>query len=222
MSIATPKNWPWGGLKPLHYRLLSIDPPWAFETWSEQGRNRSASYDTMTLPQLAQMPVMDLARPDALVALWVIDSMLPEGLALLDAWGFRFVTVCFTWVKTFDLFGRQSARIALLHRAIEDRDWNQIGEALAPMGLGYWTRANPEMCLLASIGAPRREEKNVRQPLFAPLREHSRKPDEAYRRLERLTPGPRAELFARERRPGWDAWGNEVDKFTIEESGYGA
>ncbi|MEQ8605157.1 MAG: MT-A70 family methyltransferase [Marivibrio sp.] len=216
--LQKPADWIWGDLKPLRYGLLSIDPPWAFETWSEQGRDRSASYDTMTLPQLAQLPVMDLARPDALVALWVIDSMLPEGLALLEEWGFRFVTVGFTWVKTFDLFGRQAPRTALLHRAIEDRDWNAFGDALAPMGLGYWTRANPEMCLLASIGAPPRLEKSVRQTLFAPLREHSRKPDEAYRRLERLAPGPRVELFARERRDGWDAWGNQVGFFTEEES----
>ncbi|MCR9218957.1 MAG: MT-A70 family methyltransferase [Alphaproteobacteria bacterium] len=217
-ALDTPRGWRWGALQPLNYGLLAIDPPWAFETWSEAGTDRSADYQTMRLTELARLPVMDLARPDALVALWAIDSMLPDALALIEAWGFRYVTVGFTWVKTFDLFGRQAPRTALLHRAVEDRDWNAVGEALAPMGLGYWTRANPEMCLLASVGAPARLERNVRQTLFAPIREHSRKPDEAYRRLERLAPGPCAELFARTRRPGWDAWGDELDKFTTEES----
>lgn len=216
--MTTRADWPWGELKPLSYGRLHIDPPWRFETWSEAGRDRSADYDTMTLDALARLPVMDLARPDCLVGLWVVDSMLPEGLALLEQWGFRYVTVGFTWIKTHDLFESDGLRLAQLYRAVEAGDWNAFGEALTPMGLGYWSRANPEMCLLGTLGAPPRLDRNVRQTIFAPRREHSRKPEEAVRRLERLAPGPGAELFARTRRPGWDCWGNQVDTFPSEES----
>jgi N6-adenosine-specific RNA methylase IME4 len=84
----------------------------------------------------------------------------------------------------------------------------------ASVGMGYWTRANSEACLLATRGKPKRLNADVRQGIIAPRREHSRKPDGIHARIERLVAGPYCELFARERRPGWDAWGNEVDKFT--------
>lgn len=212
----TATDWIWGELKPLHYGLIHADPPWSFETYSEAGRDRSADYRTMSIDEIAALPVKDLARPDCLVALWAIDSLLAEAFAVLEAWGFRYVTTAFTWVKTFDV---TSQRVDLVGRALERGDWNDVGAAMAPMGLGYWTRANPEICLLASLGSPARLEKAVRQLILAPKREHSRKPDEAARRLERLAPGPRCELFARERRPGWDCWGNQVDLFSQGERG---
>jgi N6-adenosine-specific RNA methylase IME4 len=81
------------------------------------------------------------------------------------------------------------------------------------MGLGYWTRANTEPCLLATRGKPKRLNADVRQGIIEPRREHSRKPDCVHDRIERLVAGPYLELFARARRPGWDAWGNEVGKF---------
>src|SRR4029077_4776914 len=81
------------------------------------------------------------------------------------------------------------------------------------MRLGYWTRSNSEGCLLATRGKPKRQNADVRQAIIAPRREHSRKPDGIHERIERLVAGPYLELFARQRRPGWDAWGNEVDKF---------
>jgi N6-adenosine-specific RNA methylase IME4 len=81
------------------------------------------------------------------------------------------------------------------------------------VGLGYWTRSNSEVCLLATRGKPKRINADVRQGIIAPRREHSRKPDCVHERIERLVAGPYLELFARQRRPGWDCWGNEVDKF---------
>ena len=80
-------------------------------------------------------------------------------------------------------------------------------------GLGYWTRANPEMCLLGTRGSPKRLAKDVRRLVVTPRREHSRKPDEVYDRIERLAAGPYLEVFAREGRPGWDAWGNQAGLF---------
>ena len=82
------------------------------------------------------------------------------------------------------------------------------------MKLGYWTRANSEVCLLATRGKPKRVNADVRQAIIAPSREHSRKPDGIHERIERLVAGPYLELFARQQRPGWTAWGNETEKFT--------
>lgn len=87
-------------------------------------------------------------------------------------------------------------------------------EVTPDMLLGYWTRSNSEVCLLATRGSPKRMAADVRQAIIAPKREHSRKPDGIHERIERLVGGPYLELFARQRRPGWDCWGNETDKFS--------
>jgi N6-adenosine-specific RNA methylase IME4 len=79
--------------------------------------------------------------------------------------------------------------------------------------MGYWTRANSEVCLLATRGHPKRLNADVRQGIIEPRREHSRKPDCVPGRIERLVAGPYLELFARTRREGWDSWGNQTDKF---------
>jgi N6-adenosine-specific RNA methylase IME4 len=89
------------------------------------------------------------------------------------------------------------------------------------IGMGYWTRKQTEICLLFTRGKPRRVNAGVSELIEAPRREHSRKPDEQYERIERLVAGPYLELFARQRRLGWDAWGLEVDKFS-EAAGMGS
>lgn len=81
------------------------------------------------------------------------------------------------------------------------------------MGLGYWTRANSEVCLLGTRGKPKRKDNTVRQGIIEPIRQHSRKPDCVHERIERLVAGPYVELFARQKRPNWDVWGNQTDKF---------
>jgi N6-adenosine-specific RNA methylase IME4 len=80
--------------------------------------------------------------------------------------------------------------------------------------LGYWTRSNSEVCLLATKGKPKRNAADIRQAIIEPRREHSRKPDGIHNRIERLVDGPYLELFARQTRPGWTVWGNQTDKFT--------
>jgi N6-adenosine-specific RNA methylase IME4 len=82
------------------------------------------------------------------------------------------------------------------------------------MGMGYWTRANSEPCLLATRGKPKRLNADVRQGIIEPRREHSRKPDCVPGRIERLVAGPYLELFCRTTRPGWTVWGNQVGKFS--------
>lgn len=111
---------------------------------------------------------------------------------MIEAWGFEYKTVGFYWVKT---------NVA----AKSDQDFFT--------GLGYWTRANPEQRLLATRGKPSRKAKDVRRLIVDRRREHSRKPDQVRERIERLVPGPYVELFARETKPGWDCWGDQLALF---------
>ena len=116
--------------------------------------------------------------------------MLPDALLLIDAWGFTYKTVGFVWVKT-----------------------NRKASTLF-MGLGYHTRQNAELCLLATRGKPKRLSGGVHQIIMSPRREHSRKPDEIYERIEALYPGPYLEIFSRTDREGWDAWGYEAGRWS--------
>ena len=112
--------------------------------------------------------------------------MLPICLTTVEAWGFKYITVAFTWVK----------------KTTRD-NWH--------FGCGIWTRANPEICILGKKGAPKRRALNVRNLVISQRREHSRKPDEVRDRIVDLVGDvPRIELFAREATPGWDTWGDEV------------
>lgn len=172
--------------------VLYADPPWRFQTWSETRQHKAAAvhYPVMPLLDIASLPVSDIAADDAALFLWSVNSMLPHALALIEAWGFEYRTVAFTWAK----------------QTPTGKPWH--------FGLGYWTRQNTEQCLLATRGKPKRLARDVPQLLVAPRRQHSRKPDEVYARIERLLGGPYCELFARQEWPGWaTAFSNEASKF---------
>ena len=173
------------------YGAIYADPPWNFRTWSAKGAGRSPSahYDCEDFSGLAKLPIADIAAKDSALFVWAVDPMLDVAFDLIKAWGFTFKTVGFYWVK--------------LNKKNNDYF----------TGLGHWTRANPEQCLLATRGSPSRIEKNVRKLIVDPRREHSRKPDEIRNRIERLVPGPYIELFARKSNPGWDVWGNQMNLF---------
>ena len=187
-------NWPTG-----KYGAILADPPWGFKVWSGPekkvaSRGTVAPYNTMEMDDIAALPVADLAAEDCTLFMWIVWPTMPEAIRIIDSWGFTYKTCAFTWMKAdpYRLFALQ-----------ED----------VYMGLGYWTRANSEVCLLATRGNPKRRDNSVRQGIISPRREHSRKPDCVYERIERLVDGPYLELFARTTRPGWDSWGNEVGKF---------
>jgi N6-adenosine-specific RNA methylase IME4 len=181
------------------FRVLYADPPWRFAAWSHRGEGKGASqhYRCLSLDDLCALPVGDLATKDAALFLWVVQPMLPEALRLVGAWGFTFKTVAFIWVKMPPLWTPESGRIQ------------------PRLGLGYHTRSGAEQCWLAVRGKGyRRQAMGVEQVLHAPVREHSRKPDEICERIERLVGDvPRIELFAREQRTGWSAWGDEIHRF---------
>jgi N6-adenosine-specific RNA methylase IME4 len=167
---------------------ICVDPPWSFEVYSGKGKQRSAErhYDVLSLGGIKALPVEDLTAPDCALFLWAVWPRLPDALEVIQAWGFEFKTAAFVWVKQ-----------------------NRSGEGLFT-GMGFWTRANTEPCLLATRGSPLRLAADVHQVILSPVREHSRKPDEVRSRIERLVAGPYLELFGREQAPGWTVWGNEI------------
>ena len=137
-----------------------------------------------------------LAAKDSVLFIWITWPILIDALDLIKAWGFTYKTCAFSWMKA------HAGQIELFDEAVA-----------VQVGLGYWTRANSDVCLLATRGRPKRLNADVRQGIIAPRREHSRKPDGIHERIERLVAGPYLELFARQQRPGWTVWGNETDKF---------
>lgn len=172
------------------YDLILADPPWRFAANSEArpGKGARRHYRTMTLDEIAALPVHALAAPDCVLWMWATSPMLPRQLEVVEAWGFRFKTIGW-WVK-------------------------RTAHGKLAFGTGYILRSAGEPFIIATRGRPQ-VDKSVRSVIEGRVREHSRKPEEAFEAAERLMPGARrAELFSRERRPGWDAWGDEVGLFS--------
>lgn len=178
------------------YRAVLADPPWAFRTYSGDAvpARGDQPYRTMSIDNICALPVSDIAADDCVLFLWTCWPVLQDSFRVLEAWGFKYKTCAFSWMKAdpYRLFADDKTPFA---------------------GMGYWTRANTEPCLLATRGKPKRINADVRQGIIAPRREHSRKPDEIHDRIQRLVAGPYLELFGRQSRPGWDVWGNESTKF---------
>jgi N6-adenosine-specific RNA methylase IME4 len=185
-----------------HFGAILADPPWHFDVWAEgSNRNAASKYNTMKAADIAAMPVADLAGKDCALFMWMVWPRLYEGVNVLESWGFTYKTCAFNWIK---------ANTKQIDMFREDAD--------CFAGMGYWTRANSEACLLGTRGKPKRLNADVRQGIIAPRREHSRKPDGIHERIERLVAGPYLELFARQQRPGWTVWGNQTDKFAAVEA----
>lgn len=171
------------------YQIILADPPWAYRVWSKKGAGRCAEshYPTMTMEGIRSLPVKTLADKNCILFLWVTFPTIREAFTVIDAWGFQYKTVAFVWVKQ-----------------------NKKSDSLF-WGMGYWTRANAEICLLATKGNPKRLSAAVHQIISAPVEQHSKKPDVVREKIVTLAGDiPRIELFARQVTPGWDVWGNEV------------
>jgi N6-adenosine-specific RNA methylase IME4 len=172
------------------YNIIYADPPWTFRTYSNKGKGRSAEkhYNCMTKEGIQNLPVKDICDKNCVLFLWVTYPCLKEGLELIEKWGFTYKTCAFSWIK--------------LNKK-NDRPFT---------GMGYYTRANNEICLLATKGKPlKRQSKAVKQVVLSKIEEHSKKPEEIRDRIVELFGDlPRIELFARQHAEGWDCWGNEV------------
>jgi N6-adenosine-specific RNA methylase IME4 len=173
-----------------HFGVILADPPWRFANYSAKGeeKNPVAHYNCMDLQAIKEMRVGDLAKPDSALIMWATAPMLPQALETMKAWGFVF--------KTAGAWGKLS----------------KLGEKIA-FGTGYVYRSAAEFYLLGTIGNPPIKSRSIRNLILAPIREHSRKPDQMHTDIEALFDGPYLELFARSQRPGWTCWGNQTDKF---------
>lgn len=180
------------------YDVILADPPWFFRNYSKddphkvniKGRGQQRHYPTMTESEICAMQIP--ASKNATLFLWTTWTFMPQALRVIEAWGFQYKTLAWIWVKS-----------------------NKSGNGFFT-GMGYYTRANSEPCLLATRGVPLKvSDRGVLSVIYAPVREHSRKPDEQYSKIERLYPlvkyPDRLELFARRQQPGWDVFGNQVE-----------
>jgi N6-adenosine-specific RNA methylase IME4 len=178
------------------FSVIYADPPWPWETWGgASGKIHSAAdnhYGTSALEEIAKLPVAQLAADDCALLLWCTAPHIIRGnhIPIIEASGFKPSTFGFVWIK-------QNASEGL------------------HTGMGYYTRSNAEVCLLAIKGSPTRLADDVHQVVFAPVGEHSEKPEEVRARIEHLFPGPYLELYARKPVPGWTVWGNEIPKATL-------
>jgi N6-adenosine-specific RNA methylase IME4 len=190
-----------------HFGAILADPPWHFRArtalqsnWTSR-RDVEKHYAVMGSDDIAALPVKNLAAPDAHLFLWTTGPALRQAFDIIEAWGFRYSAVGFTWVKMRRSYDARQLRIV----PTADHDLH--------VGLGLTTRKNAEFCLLGRRGSARRLAKDVREIILSPVREHSRKPDEVYARIEAYCAGPYLDLFSRQSRPGWTTWGNEATKF---------
>jgi N6-adenosine-specific RNA methylase IME4 len=174
---------------------IGSDPQWKFLTRSAAGEGRSANvhYKTEEVDKIKNLPVGELLADDGAFYMWMVDWCPQDALDLLAHYGLR----------TSPPPSPGSRPTATRARHLGRVHWH--------MGQGYWTRANPEQCWLATKGNPKRLYADVRQLIVAPVMEHSRKPDAWLDRIERLTEGDYLELQARRTRPGWVSWGDELE-----------
>lgn len=172
------------------YDIIYADPPWQYKVWSDKGKGRSAEshYPTMRKEDIQRLPVKEIVAENSILFLWVTAPCLIEGIELITAWGFTYKTVAFTWVKQ-----------------------NKKSDGIFT-GMGYYTRANAEYCLLATRGKVlERKSHSVSSVVMSHIERHSKKPNEVREKIVQLLGDlPRIELFAREQANGWDCWGNEV------------
>lgn len=196
-------TWPFDPLTPMKYGAILADPPWAYAMRSDKGYDKSpeAHYSTMPLDQIKALPVSHLAGPDCLLFMWSTWPHLAQAMAVMQAWGFTFITGG-SWTKRTPL-------------------------GKAAFGTGYVLRSSTEPFLVGRLGSPQitsRSERNLIEAAEIPdgieslRREHSRKPPEMRQMIERLLPRAHcAELFAREPWAGHDVWGNQVERFEAPE-----
>lgn len=191
------------------YGCIVADPPWTYSVFSDKGKERSAEahYNTMSLRDIAALPVCDYLERDAHLFLWITGPCIVQGqhLAVIEGWGFRPSAMAFVWVKSKKAASEQG------------RFFSPVDAADFVKGMGHTTRQNAEFVILGRRGSPRRMTKSMHQLIVEPRREHSRKP-EIFRDRVREYVGPDvrvAELFARSKPsdPMWDVFGNETSKF---------
>jgi N6-adenosine-specific RNA methylase IME4 len=179
------------GIPSVRFGAIMADPGIAFRAYSAKGEGRSPQrhYQCTPFEQLTALPIATLAAEHCFLFLWIPLRSVDLVKPLMQAWGFAFGGTAFVWAKQ-----------------------NKSGAGWF-MSTGYGTRKNAEVCWLGRRGQPQRQSKAVRELIVAPRREHSRKPDEVYQRIEALCAGPYVELYARQQWPGWTCVGDQAGRF---------
>jgi len=176
------------------YNIIYADPAWTFKNYNDKKSNSNANhhYLCMTLEEIKALPVNDITDDNCILFMWCTDPLLNKQIEVINSWGFKYKTVAFYWIK---------------------ENKNKTNSTYWK-GTGYWTRANPEICVLATKGKPRRISGNVDKLVFAVRDAHSKKPKIVKDKIVKLCGDlPRIELFARNVglfSDGWDYWGNEA------------
>jgi site-specific DNA-methyltransferase (adenine-specific) len=170
------------------YQIIYADCPWKYDNAKNNDPAMGGkTYPTMSIKELCELPVDNIADKDCALLFWATMPKLKEAFTVIDAWGFKYITCAFCWVKQ-----------------------NPNGGGIYS-GLGHWTNGNAELCLFAKKGHPKRMVKNIKQIQMWPRGRHSAKPPQIRGEIVKLFGDlPRIELFARQKTDGWDVWGNEV------------
>lgn len=181
------------------YEIVYADPPWTYKDKAKSGqRGVEFKYSTMSMSEIMALNVREHVADNAILFLWVTAPLMFQQVRVMQAWGFRYKTLGFDWVKRAQNGGYK---------------W----------GMGNWTRSNAELCLIGIRGKPKRVSASVHQIVDAIPGQHSEKPPEVREHIVRLMGDlPRVEMFAREKAPGWDVFGDEVDSDVIFEVTTGA
>lgn len=169
------------------YSIIYADPPWHYDRKYGNGIAEN-HYSTMSIEEICALPVGKLADKDCALFLWATFPQIKDAFRVMEAWGFQYKTLAFLWLKQ-----------------------NRKADSWF-YGIGFWTRSNAEVCLLATKGHPKRACAGIHQFVISHIEQHSKKTDEVREKIVKLMgEQPRVELFARQATPGWDVWGNEVD-----------
>lgn len=170
------------------YQIIYADPPWSYNDKALAGkRGACCKYPTQSIDWLCKLPVSSITDNNCILFLWVTMPHLNTCQKLIKSWGFIYKTVGFVWIKK--------------NKKADSLFW----------GMGNWTRANAEVCMLATKGEPKRINAGVHSVITSRIEQHSKKPDIVRKKIIELVGSlPRMELFARQKAPGWDAWGNEI------------
>lgn len=182
----------------MKYQIILIDPPWGeYKDKMHAGkRGVEYKYKTMSLKDIQSLPIIKLADKNCFLFCWVTLPLIQEGLDTIKAWGFKYKTIGFNWIKT-----------------------NKKKQDSLFWGGGSYSRSNSELCLLAVKGKPKPISHSVHSVIMSPVRKHSEKPPETRDRIIQLCGDiPRIEIFARQKVLGWDCLGNGVDGRDIKES----
>jgi N6-adenosine-specific RNA methylase IME4 len=202
MSAPEADNLPYPPVPNERMGVVAIDPPWHFKTRAAvttpaADRSPQKHYPTASIAHLKTIPMQDILLPDAWVAMWITHPLYARGVQLIlaKAWGLEISGLGFTWIKLWNGFDTDILKRTPL-----------LEQDLA-MGGGYTTRKNSEVCLLLKRGNPKVARRDIREVIISPRREHSRKPEDFYRRMEHFCHGPRLDMFGGGERPGWTYWG---------------